>query len=249
MVKFSLDLVQISIRLIQGRSTLAYISKTCSKFSICLILFTILVPQVALAQDLDEDWLRPEVSAQNVNEGNLVFLLKPPVKAVHFHKNTFIISQSSLQDGWVRLQQCHENLDPVEKLQIVYHKTKIRNMRIRSYKRIARAWVDLPTSSIQLEHIGKHAKLCMEAESLSLQHKDKKFYYLRNGPFMRKFLDGYYPMRVSVNVKMPSSKLQLIRVSPAEQKGFTIRQSENSVGYDAWFEGRLYSEMIFKLLN
>ena len=48
-----------------------------------------------------------------VNEGQLVFLSAPPDGEIHHHINRITITESSLDDGWVKLVQCHEHLDPV----------------------------------------------------------------------------------------------------------------------------------------
>ena len=81
------------------------------------------LPAMSLGQEPDmtelERWLEsddplpPSVSTDQVNEGELVFLLQPPAKQVHHHQNHLVIDANSLHNGWVRLTQCHDNLDRV----------------------------------------------------------------------------------------------------------------------------------------
>ena len=48
-----------------------------------------------------------------VNEGDLDFIPGPSQGVVHHHRSRIFISDTSLLDGWVRLEQCHVNLDRV----------------------------------------------------------------------------------------------------------------------------------------
>jgi hypothetical protein len=188
-------------------------------------------------QDPEEEALR------NINEGDLVFLQKYPDKPVHHHINTLIINTESLKSGWIQLFQCHENMDSFPKAQVVYNPDKIKNLHIRSVQNIGKAWVEGP--SVQLENVKKGARLCVEADSFALHKQKDGSYKLRNGPFMRKFLDGYFPMRVTMYVKLPKT-LKFASITPKQQAGFQIKQSSNGLHYDALFEGKLVTEILFK---
>jgi hypothetical protein len=63
---------------------------------------------------------------------------------------------------------------------------------------------------------------------------------------MRRFLDGYYPMRVSMQIDYASSGLQLIAMKPERQQGFDVTEQDGSLAFDAWFEGRLKTEFLFR---
>ena len=53
-----------------------------------------------------------------VNEGDLDFIPGPSQGVVHHHRSRIFISDTSLLDGWVRLEKCHVNLDRVAAAQI-----------------------------------------------------------------------------------------------------------------------------------
>jgi len=216
----------------------------------CLGLVVLLWLQISLcladSEEDEPDWFDedPDAIFNAINEGQLTFLEKLPEKPVHHHHNTLIVSENSIQTGWVKLIQCHENLDEFPSAQIVYNRNKIRNIRLTSFKNIGKAWVE--GSSVQLKKIAAHASLCIEAESQALRPQADGSYLMKNGPFMRKFLDGYFPMRVSMEIKLPD-KLVFVAIEPREQKGFRVVKDEQGIHFDAWFEGKLETRIQFQL--
>jgi hypothetical protein len=56
---------------------------------------------------------------------------------------------------------------------------------------------------------------------------------------MRRFLDGYYPMRVALNINYPAQRLRLVGQSPVSQEGFRVDRDDQGLQVDATFEGRL----------
>lgn len=64
---------------------------------------------------------------------------------------------------------------------------------------------------------------------------------------MRRFLDGYFPLRVSMVIDFAGTGLRPTGVSPARQKGFDIWQKNNRIGFDAVFEGKLRTEFSFEV--
>lgn len=223
---------------------------TLSKLLAACAGFLFLLPLSSAAPISDEeaerlfedDW---EQRAAAVNEGRLVFLTQSPVKAIHHHHNSLIITEDSMANGWINLRQCHDNLDPVPALEIVFRPERIKDLAIESFVNIEKAWVE--GSSIQLSNVGQYARICLTGIALALR-KDGKDYVLRSGPFMRKFLDGYYPMRVSMDITYPDTYLRFASISPAEQPGFSLRRTGNSVHFDALFEGRLNTEVHFSAI-
>ncbi len=193
-----------------------------------------------------ERWLEDdaELRALAVNEGELEFLPHPPSKPFHHQVNRIELRRASLEDGWVALSQCHYNLDRVPKAQVVYGRARTRRLRIDRFTGIGRAWVKGPT--VQLEDIGHGAVLCVRAESRALRRDADGGWTLRNGPFMRRFLDGYYPMRVELDLRMPPGLLRLVSVDPPPQPGFRVDRAPGRIRYDAVFEGRLVTELRFR---
>lgn len=194
----------------------------------------------------DDAWLNDdsEARAAAVNEGELVFLAQPPDGPVHHHHNRVVLHPSSLDDGWVTLQQCHQDLDPVPRAQVVYNEHRTRRLAVVSYQGIEAAWVEDDT--VQLKNIGKAARLCIRAETRTLEANEDGSFSLHNGPFMRRFLDGYYPMRVSMDIEMPEDYLRFVGTSPTDQNGFRVWENAQGVHFDAWFEGRLHTEVRFE---
>ena len=99
--------------------------------------------------------------------------------------------------------------------------------------------------SVQLEDVSKQASLCIEAQVRNLYREADGSYVLRNGPYMRRFLDGYYPFRVSLEVNYPQELVRFLRISPQVQPGFEVESDTGRVAFDAWFEGRLSTKIHF----
>lgn len=184
-----------------------------------------------------------EKSAVDVNEGALVFLREPPLKPVHHHHNAVQISEASLDDGWTVLTQCHENLDQVPATQIVFNAERVRNLKVLRTRNVGSAWAD--GASVQLRDVAADAEVCLQADARALRNHGDGTYSLMNGPFMRRFLDGYYPMRVSMSVKLLTPRIRYVAIDPAPQAGFRVWELTDGVNYDAWFEGRLFTVIRF----
>jgi hypothetical protein len=194
----------------------------------------------ATGDDWADDWPdEPDLAEQiaAVNDGELEFLPADAADGAHAHLNRIRITADSLDGGWVTLVQCHENLDAVPAAQILFRAGGIRNLAIDEARNIGRAWVE--GHSVQLQDVGRDARLCLRAESRALHALGDGLYRLRNGPYMRRFLDGYYPMRVALNIDYPADLIRLVGQSPASQAGFDVQTSEHGVDVDATFEGRL----------
>ena len=213
-----------------------------------------LLPGVVLADEPSmgelERWLEsdelmpPSASTDQVNEGALVFLTQRPARQVHHHQNHLVIDADSVLNGWVRLNQCHYHLDRVPRAQIMYNRDRIRDLQITTSGNIEQSWVE--DNTVQLRNVQENARLCVQAWTRALRSNGDVSYSLKNGPFMRRFLDGYYPMRVSMQIDYAASGLQLIAIKPARQQGFVVTEENGSLAFDAWFEGRLKTEFLFR---
>jgi len=194
---------------------------------------------LALAAD-DELFFK---GAEHVNEGELTFLTALPAKPVHHFQNHLHLDDASLDSGWVRLEQCHDHLDAVPRAQIVYGADRIRDLKVTHSENIARAWAE--SASIQMEGVTAGARLCLSGMTLALTRLDDGHYVLRNGPYMRRFLDGFYPMKVSMTVNLDTPRLTLEQVTPPAQSGFVVWQNGQQLGFVAQFEGILRTELRF----
>ena len=183
-------------------------------------------------------------SADAVNEGPLHFLETLPAKPIHHHQNRIRIETDSLASGWVGLSQCHDHLDAVPRAQITFREGFVRDLKIDLASGIERAWVE--GASVQLQQVAPGARLCLSAQTRALRNTGNGYFNLINGPYMRKFLDGYYPMRVTLDIDYPPQSLRLIDVSPPQQPGLTIFEQPGSIRLDAVFEGELRMHIQFE---
>lgn len=216
---------------------------SCRSSNTALLLF--LLPALAAAASSEEELFFKSVS--EVSDGELRFLTQPPAKPVHHHQNRITLDEASLSTGWVRLEQCHQHLDPVPSLQIVFNAERIRGLVILVSDHIDRAWVQ--DNTVQMEGVRAQAKICIRGESRALSSDGTDRFSLANGPYLRRFLDGYYPMRVSMQVNLATPRLRFEDISPPPQPGFQVNVSADQVSYDAWFEGRLNTLVRFRSLG
>ena len=213
------------------------------------LMVMVLMPVVVAETRDDDDWLAAESDADTsqVNDGQLDFLARPPRENVHHHHNRITLSASSLVDGWAGLYQCHENLDEVSSAEIVFNHDRVRKLQVISHTNIGKATVE--GASVQLANIERQARLCLQAESRVVHVTDADSVRIRNGPYMRRFLDGYYPMHVSIEVRLPSAGWLYAGGTPPMQPGFRVKQSGATVEIDAWFEGELRTDLRFERLK
>jgi hypothetical protein len=205
-----------------------------------LVLCNTPMPALGASEDdwpewADEPDLMDRVAA--VSDGELRFLPAAAAEAKHAHLNHIRITEASLDGGWVSLEQCHEHIDAVPAAQILFGAGGIRHLTIETSRNIGRAWVEGP--SVQLEDVGHDAVLCLRGESRALKDLGDGRYRLRNGPYMRRFLDGYYPMRVTLDIRYPIELIEVIGQSPATQPGFSVHNGGAGLKVDTTFEGRL----------
>lgn len=182
-----------------------------------------------------------------VSEGELRFLVKPPDKRITLISNEINIHNDSLKTGWVDIHQCYDDLDPIDNVEVVYRYHNMRKLKILSTEKIKKAWV--VKQSVQLKEVQKGAKLCVGLQAQILYKQGKQRLALRNGPFERKFLDGYYPLHVTLKIIFPAKKLRFASSKPATTAGFRVRETDNSIEVDTWFEGKLKTELLFDVIN
>lgn len=216
-----------------------------------LVIFFFLLTAVVLAmpvisKEAVDDWsvLEKEVAleqqALDVNEGELQLLDKLPEAAVHSHENRLVITEQSLSDGWVAMYQCHSDLDKVSASQIVYDEDRIRNINVLSSQNIGSVRIEGHT--VQMKDIEAESKICISADKRALSFAEGR-YYLKLGPFIRRFLDGYYPLHVQVEVSYPAF-LQLLSTHPVD----ALQRTRGKTSYaeiDVWVVGKLNIELIF----
>jgi len=203
----------------------------------------------APTQQADQDWpawadaeesQRQRIAA--VNEGELVFLQEPPPRPVHHHRSRIVITRQSLADGWVFMEQCHERLDRVAEAQILFNPGRTRALEVLSFQNMDTAFVE--SNTIQLRGIREASTVCARLETRALHALGMQIFELQNGPFMRRFLDGYYPLQLSIEIEYPAH-LELVDYEPDHQPGYAVSRAPGLVGVEALFEGQLRTRFRF----
>ena len=194
-----------------------------------------------------ERWLNSndESDVSQVNEGKLEFINGSVNKEALHSINKLTISKKSIDNGWVDLQQCYHHLDKLDNVEITYKYRFMKNLMLVSKKNIESVKVN--KQSIQLNNVKDNAEICVSAKvRIFYQNKDLSF-SLINGPYHRRFLDGFYPYHVSLNIHYPDSLLLFQDSTPEQQNGFSVIQETNKIIIDTYFEGILNTEIRFKL--
>lgn len=179
----------------------------------------------------------PVVDTASVNEGELVFLTGTPARRVLQTTNHLTVTPDSLASGWVTLEQCQGNLDPVPAVEIVYRYHGLRGLRITASTGVTNAVVT--GNTVQLTDVRPGGEVCIAAEVRVLMPDGAGGYRLQSGPFHRRFLDGYYPLHLEYRIGWPAGRLRLAAVTPAPQPGFTLATGPDFLHIDTLFEGML----------
>lgn len=199
-------------------------------------------------------WLEKDDTVKkprSINEGNLTFLSDKKFAKVMHSDNHITIQESSLKNGWVSLKQCYRHLDAFPAVEIVYKYKKMKNLSIVSHQGAGEAKVKKnpgANDSVDLKNVKKGASICVSANIKSLVKQTAGIYTMKNGPFRRQFLDGYFPMRVSISIKFPEKILKPVSVKP-EKPELGIKIGKKQVSMDATFEGILNTHIKFRKLK
>jgi hypothetical protein len=165
------------------------------------------------------------------------FLAEPPNNPVHHHTNRITIDDRSLRTGWAELRQCHTNMDALGASQIVFQAGNIRDIEVASTANIARARVR--DNRVLLDGVERGAEICLTAETRAVERHADGSVSVRNGPFMRRLFDSYFPMHVTLILHYPADRLTFHTLTPAPQPGLTLQREPGRLTVEAWFEGTL----------
>jgi len=180
---------------------------------------------------------------EEVNEGDLNFIAPFTGKKILHSEAVLTITDSSLKAGWVELQQCYRNLDPIGKMDVVYRYKNIKQLKITSLNNIGDTRVNGQT--IHLQDVSASAHLCIQAEVQILEQTSDQKFTLSNGPYHRKFFDGYYPYHVTLTIRYPADRLKYTHILPEPQPLFKVIKQPGKFFLDTWFEGVLLIEIKF----
>ena len=192
-----------------------------------------------------EDWFNDdsEKDVAGVNEGILEFISPLTDKNILSTEGVMTISDDSLKTGMVSLRQCYRNLDPVNEMDVVYSYKNMKGLQVVSFDNIED--VRVVGNSIQLQGVAKSAFVCITAEAQLLKTTAEGAYRLSYGPYYRRFLDGYYPYRVTMTVDYPQKSLSFAAISPPSRPLFELLKEPGKLFMDAWFEGVLRVDITF----
>lgn len=222
--------------------------------------------QTAIAQEDDWSDLTPEqkaffeddsfFKAMAVNEGNLQWVTPQQTENQYALKNAIVFFGDSLQTRKVGFTQCHENLDAIHAIDIVYNAETTSELKVISATNIERHQTH--SAKVELFNVSKGAKICIQGINQTLNFDPtSNSWQLKRGPYMRKFLDGYYPMHLQEVLDLSKTSLGLQSIQPqlnAQKMGLEslpagkiselplpkiTQQGKDIIQIDYWFEGRL----------
>ena len=215
---------------------------------LCVVLAAFIIDPVSaesMSEKQLEEWFNDDsdLSITDVNEGELAFIAPVTDKSILHSRSVLSITEKSLETGWVGLDQCYRNLDPVGKMDVVHYYKNIKQLKITDSGNIGEAKVDGQT--IQLEDVSASAHICVQAEVQILEKTSQDTFVVSNGPYYRRFLDGFYPYHVTLIISYPADKLKYTRISPSPQPLFEVIQEPGKLLVDTWFEGILQIDIKF----
>ncbi len=136
----------------------------------------------------------------DVQDSPLKWVEPNKTQGKYWLQNDITIDHDSLSTGFVDFTQCHNNLDAIHAIEIVYNAKTTENLTVLSSKGIGSTVTK--AASIALRNVQKDAKICISGKTKTLTFDQKQQHWqLARGPYMRKFLDGYYPMHVQETIQ------------------------------------------------
>lgn len=217
--------------------------QTISRRILCVILLS---AAPVLAEDFPDDLTDDVERLRAINGGELRFLPEATPAATRLvHSETiYRIQASSLDDGWVELRQCQHDLDPIERVEIQYNYAELRDLRVTEQQGIAEHWVD--GQSVQLRGVAAAARVCVAAQARILHSEGDGVYRLCSGPYHRRFLDGFFPLQLTLQIHYPTGMLELFDSDPAVQPGLNIATTADGLHVNARFIGKLMLHFRFR---
>lgn len=195
----------------------------------------------------EKAWLEGDApmpnSTEQVNDGELTWLPFPlKTSGYHLH-NQMTISPDSLETGWMGFVQCHYNIDPIAKVEVLYRQSSVQNLKVISFKNIYSA--ETKSHSVVISQVAQGAEICISGESKTLR-ESADGWEVHRGPYMRKFFDGFYPMRVSEELDWSTTDLVFEASAPSFTTGYQQQLDHKHLKTSYYFEGVLMSQYLFK---
>jgi hypothetical protein len=153
--------------------------------------------------------------------------------------NQLTITPDALRDGWVDFEQCHHQLDAINKIEVVYNSETTRALKVTHTQGIGRTQTQ--SASVTLQTVSPGASVCIQGQSQTLIAVGDQHWQLKRGPYMRKFFNGYYPMHLQERLNWSQTDLTLTQPEPGQRIGriFDLHPQAQRLTARYWFEGEL----------
>lgn len=175
--------------------------------------------------------------ADVARDGELRFLATRPDPGAYWYESRVQISEDSLRTGVVQLATCHRQLDPNQKIVIVFNPERVQAIRVVSSEGVESA--EVRGHQVEMAQVQRGGHICIDLSSRALDRVDERTWRLNAGPLMRRYLDGYLPMRAQLAFQWPDGLLRVRETRPAAQPGVRIGTSNAGAQLDLSFAGRM----------
>ncbi len=153
------------------------------------------------------------------------------------------IDEHSLETGVVNTHTCHFNLDPIDRVEIMFSRERLQDLDIVSYEGIGS--VSRDGHLVSLREVSRGATICISLRTRSLERVDNGF-VLKGGPLQRRFLDSFHPMAMSGRVHLGTNQLVFQTMTPTSQAGWRVDSQPGRIEYGGYFAGTLQTEIHFE---
>lgn len=188
---------------------------------------------------LEDDW---EDRVDELSEGELIWYTNEPGPDTSRMQLAIRFKEDSHHHGWLEVRQCHSKLAKAPAVQMVFEDRAVRSLKIEQATNIGKAYIEDDT--VQLSDIGNGARICVSSEQQVLHQLDKHHWALVSGPFQRRFLDGFYPMYVEVDVYWQKDNWRFMHSRPTSGPDISVHTGQLSMR--AHFSGRLKTALVFQ---
>ena len=211
-------------------------------FGLLFISFNSLANDPQKTDDLSPEeraWLEDDSSAQarEISSGELRWVTPDKTLNQYRLENTLTVHPESLKTGWIDFSQCHYQLDPRIAVEIVYGVKRTQNLKVISSQRIGH--IETAEDHITLTDIQKNAQICISGKTKVLNQLSPNHYKMLRGPYMRRFLDGFYPMQVTETIRWQGVPIKLNDLTTHSALGYDFKVSDTELIANYWFEGLL----------
>lgn len=185
-------------------------------------------------------WLSPATALEFsdvAREGELRFLAVRSDPGAYWYQSEVSISEASLETGVVHLSTCHRALDPNQKIVIAFNPERVGEITVVSSEGVGRAAV--VGHRVELADVQRGGSVCINLSSRALDRVDDRTWQMNAGPLMRRYLDGYLPMRAQLVFRWPKGLLRTGPINPGQQPGVAIQTDAGGLTLDLTFAGRM----------